>query len=179
MEELKTEKLVVEYLYTYEESKEIERKPPMLILLVWLIPTIFLISLFFLEYFFGDQKFNFFSLSTIGFLLFFFMVFVSFYITNPETVWKSVAQVPKDRRVTFENWGILLETPYSHIQCPWSWVKNATEMKKTYVINTVIQQVAIVIPKGSLKKNEELLLRELIASHVLPKKIKFKKIKLE
>jgi len=58
-------------------------------------------------------------------------------------------------------------------------VKLVTELKKTYVINTVIQQVAIVIPKDSLKKDEELLLRELVASHVLPNKIKFKKMKLD
>jgi len=175
MEELKTENLVVDYLYTFEESKEIERRPARLILIAWIISTIFLLTMFFLGYFFGNQKLNYFSFLTIGFLIFFLLIFIAFYITNPETIWKSIALVPKERRVTIDNQWILLETPYSHFQCPWSWVKLVTELKKTYLINTVIQQVAIIIPKDSLKQDEELLLKELITSHVLSSKIKFKK----
>ena len=179
MEELKTENLVVDYLYTYEELKEIERRTARIVLVAWLIPSIFLPAMFFLGYFLGEQRITFFGLSTISFLMFFLLIFISFYITNPQTTWKTIAMVPKERRVTIDNQWLLLETPYSHFQCPWSWVKLVAELKKTYVINTVVQQMAIVIPKDSLKKDEELLLRELITSHVLSSKIKFKKMKLE
>jgi len=178
MEEQRVEKLVVDYIYTYEEFKALERRTWSLLVLVWLLPTILLTSIFFLGYFLGNQKVTFFSLSTISFLIFFLLIFIAFYFSHPDTAWKSIALIPKDRRVTIENEGILLETPYSHFQCSWSCVRTAFEMKKLYVINTIVQQ-SIIIPKSNLKKNEELLLRTLIESHVLPKKIKFKKMKLE
>ncbi|MFW9924775.1 MAG: YcxB family protein [Candidatus Thorarchaeota archaeon] len=176
MEEFRAEKLVVEYTQLYVDFKAAERKNTIIIIFIWLLPTLYLTAMFVLGLIFDTQKINFFSLSTISFLFFVLLILIAFYFSSPDMVWKQLVDTPKEKRIIIDNGGVLLETPYSHLQCPWHWIAMVHELKKHYLISTITRQ-AIIIPKNSLKREEELLLRELIQKNLPPKKIKLKKKK--
>lgn len=176
MEELVYDKIEVSYEVNYDDNKTLQRKPAKILLILWLIFTTILITIFILTILYGTQKVNLFGISVLIFLSFFLMIFFQLYFKNPGRTWEQQKDVPKDRDVVVLLDCIEVKSPHLNYECSWDWVLSINEHKEIYVINNLYNP--IIIPKRALSEREEEMFRKIAMMKLPPKKVKFKKRKL-